>query len=375
MVSCRRRDSSRSSGRDFADLTGREVRVISFAHSGARLDRVDDGNSVLHEINGMPQGDLDSQRPTTEEQESCASNDFADAEVVLLDGCINDVGATNIALPFPFNLTSKKQIAKDAEACGPHIQNLVQQATVRFPTATIVVINYYRVVSKKSKPLFKAEIEGVENEPHGTLVEDTNELSREQQELLSESGETVKGFISYRKGATRTKGQVAFFQRWSDNSDAFLATSQDCFGMATTNADGTPGPKCKRQYPPPDHFPTPPAPAPTTSSSRVYLATVPDKLEYAYGASETHLWRLPSESNPDHMYEVRKALCKIVFKDLPSQQKCSINAIAHPNVKGAQAYRDSLVSIFKVAWGPSGMAANNSTVTDGGPPDAREDRR
>src|ERR1700733_3676484 len=56
-------------GQSIADLTGRDVIVTSFAHSGARLHRIDDLNSTLPIIDGKPQGDLDSQRPNTEEHE------------------------------------------------------------------------------------------------------------------------------------------------------------------------------------------------------------------------------------------------------------------------------------------------------------------
>src|SRR5579863_7647854 len=46
-------------GQHLAALTGRPVRVISYAHSGARLSRIDDANSVMHELDGKLIGDLD----------------------------------------------------------------------------------------------------------------------------------------------------------------------------------------------------------------------------------------------------------------------------------------------------------------------------
>jgi hypothetical protein len=339
-------------GKEMANLTGREVHVISFAHSGARMHKIDDMNSVLHEIEDQPQGDLDSQRPTTEEQEECAKAKVPDAEILLLDGCINEVGATNIALPFPLNFTDKKQIAKDAKACGPHMQKLLQKATTQFPNATIAVMNYYRVVSTQSKPLFEAR-PGVANNLHpGTSSEGAAELSQEQQKLLGESGKKGKIRMRSQLGVANSESEAAFFQPWSYNSDAFLATSQDCFAKGVAETDGTPGPKCEKQFPLPYH--TFPAPVPTaaTKTSRVFLVTVPDKPEYAYGAEDVHIWRLPSDAHPDNTYVTRKALCSQVFApDLLAEYKCSINAIAHPNVEGAQTYRDSLVSVFKVAWG------------------------
>lgn len=107
-----------------ANLTGRNVHLVSYAHSGARLCKIDKADSVMHlGPDGNPYGDLDSQRPTTVEQEGCAAGPQSDAEVVLLDGCINDVGATNIAMPFPFNWTDKNTIAANSAVADRGCRN------------------------------------------------------------------------------------------------------------------------------------------------------------------------------------------------------------------------------------------------------------
>ena len=80
-------------GQRVADETGSEVRVVSFAHSGARLKCVDDQTSkVPTRGTGSDEetlGDLDGQHTTTSEQVACATEANSDAEIVLLDGCIN----------------------------------------------------------------------------------------------------------------------------------------------------------------------------------------------------------------------------------------------------------------------------------------------
>jgi hypothetical protein len=81
-----------------ADATGRDVSVVAYAHSGARL-KVYDDDSLVPIVDGASQQDLNSQRPTTTEQAVCAADKDKDAEIVLLDGCINEVGSTDIALP------------------------------------------------------------------------------------------------------------------------------------------------------------------------------------------------------------------------------------------------------------------------------------
>jgi hypothetical protein len=85
--------------RDLANATGRATTVVEYAHSGARLVSADDPASLVPTDGSVYQMDLNSQRPTTAEQADCAASRDSDAEVVLLDGCINEVGATKIALP------------------------------------------------------------------------------------------------------------------------------------------------------------------------------------------------------------------------------------------------------------------------------------
>jgi len=337
-------------GNDLAKMTNRTVHVESFAHSGARLQKIDDMNSVMHEINLVPQGDLDSQRPTTEEQESCAAQARPDAEVVLLDGCINDVGATKIALPAPFNFTKKTEIAAKSQQCGPQMQKLVQRATMDFPKATIVVMNYYRIVSDLSRPEFKVT-PSLSSTSTGTSEADAMELDQVRQMLKGNLAPGGTAAMDLKRGTAKNDAQAdAILQSWSDNSDAFLATSQDCFSKAVNDTNGVTGRKCYKEYPPPLHDPVVPTAAGATKLSRVYLVAVPDRPEFAYGASNAHIWRLPSASHPDEMYRERKSICDQVFHDALSRYKCSINATAHPNVQGAEAYRDSLVSLFKVAW-------------------------
>ena len=50
-----------------ADATGRDVLVIAYAHSGARL-KVYNDDSLVPVVDGESQQDLNSQRPTTTEQ-------------------------------------------------------------------------------------------------------------------------------------------------------------------------------------------------------------------------------------------------------------------------------------------------------------------
>ena len=151
---------------------------------------------------------------------------------------------------------------------------------------------------------------------------------------------------------------AAIFQTWDTNSEAFLSTLQTCFNWAVAGVDHPAGSSsyadCEPVFPPPNHRPASAYLGRASPDSRVFLATVPDDPEYAYGARQTHLWRYPVTFLwwhwGDNMYSARIKLCHQYFKDPVACYNCSINALAHPNVKGAQFFRDSLISIFKSAW-------------------------
>jgi hypothetical protein len=297
-----------------------------------------------------------------------------DAEILLLDGCINDVGASKIALPFPFNFTTKETIAKDAATCGPEMNALLENVVKQFNVATIVVINYYRIVSPDSTVFLKGRVGGPQPVAEkGSAPDKVDRLSQEQQKLIYMSGSRVED-MSLTRGQVAPQNKETSFQRWNTNAEAFLSTSETCFDWAIAGVDGSAigswSLECTPLFPPPNHPGAAPYLSIATADSRVFLATVPDNPKYAYGAPDTHLWHLPVKflfwTSADHMYGVRKKLCKKYFSDAFAQYKCTINPIAHPNVKGAQFYRDSLVRVFKTAWAvpparcPSSQIAENS---------------
>jgi hypothetical protein len=111
-----------------ANATGRSITLFSYAHSGANLSR--EAGSAYGPITGsdinVPPGDLNAGLPTTIQQEACAAKEHSETEIVLLDGCINDVSAEAIALPFPLSRVPAGEIAQRAhDQCSngvPRIQ-------------------------------------------------------------------------------------------------------------------------------------------------------------------------------------------------------------------------------------------------------------
>ena len=79
-------------GQGLADATGRTVEVTTYAHSAALLSGGCD-NCFYPTFNGVPVADVNYSRPNIQEQVIKASGPM-DAELILVDGCINDCTGT-----------------------------------------------------------------------------------------------------------------------------------------------------------------------------------------------------------------------------------------------------------------------------------------
>jgi hypothetical protein len=358
-------------GQNVADGTGRKVQVVYYAHSGARFNRIDDYTSTLYfDSQGNYIGDISSERPTTEEQAECAAHDYPQAEIIVMDGCINDVGATEIALPFPLNFTNPNDIVQGASDCGSHWPDFLQNHVLNnFQKATVIVLNYYQVVSDLSKPLLvQGEAPGVVTRPatdEVALRQSAEELDNKRLSLMKMSGlSTSQAVERITPGSGRSGARLAAesssqkILEWSTNSQAFLATSQNCAVAAVNIANGSPNtsPCPKIAVYVPTTPPNPPQPIQATQSSRTYLAA-PDPYPwppaYSYGAPEHHIWYLPiPEDRQYEDYKAQVARCKAEFNlvSLKDYLGCIWDPMAHPNIPGAESYRQGLLDVIANAW-------------------------
>jgi hypothetical protein len=377
-------------GQQLADATRRPVHMTSWAHSGARLITDPGGVKSPTGTDGTPLGDLNAAELSITEQAKCAAMAKPNTELLILDGCINDVGALNISLPLPFNWTSKETVQRTAyAACGGPMSALLTSVKGHFPTATVVVLNYFQIVSEDSRFLLDqtlgvvngAQARSVDHSPlaKGSSTKDVDALDKEQKKLLAERHVTATDLMQP-EDLTITPGAPAVapqapFQKWRDNSIAFLTTSQGCFtwaiagvnsGALATLPSDSGG----------DHLPSCPTAtltvAPATSDARVYLATVDNEPGYAYGAKLTHLWKLGEH---DQMYDNRKALCEAIYTKPEDREECKINPVAHPRPEGASAYAATIAQLLKTAWGvaPAGPVRwlpNGPPASTPGPPAA-----
>jgi hypothetical protein len=326
---------------------GRPVELHSYAHSGARLQYAPDASSMVPLINGSPVPDVDAARPTTEEQAVCAKIEDSDADYVLMDGCINEVGATNIALPptLGLNKTTPAEIrAIVLYYCAAPMRNVLEEVLSDFPQAKIVLLNYFLVVSAKSQP--KPEVES------WTVAQKNAqqmEIDRALRKAASLEGATNDRSLTTEEIEKRT-------QPWAANSEEFLADTTSCFEWAIASASAGGQEPATAESPESDKpvcRAYRPDATPPTAARRILLAQVSSNPKFSYGAPDSHLWLLPDPLlHPDEMFGVRNSECDRTHYLQRNDQGCKINPIAHPKPAGAQCYAKSILTSLGMPWNP-----------------------
>ena len=261
--------------RRLAEKSGRPVRKRVYAHSGAKV--IESGTQL-----NIAHGEVPSSFPHVALQAECVPNP-GKVDLVLLNGCINDVGATVLFDP----TTDPEEIGIGKlceEKCRGPIRSLLTRIGNRFPRASIVVPGYYPFFSERTPKmtlrfvsrlfLLMAKTEGG---PH----------------RWPESGDHM-----IRKSAV-----------WRELSDKALREAVEESGR---EGDIT---------------------------GRVVYAPVPFLPENAYGAPESLLWGITEH---DNVASSRWWRC-LDRPNVPERMRC-INASAfHPNPDGAIRYAESIL--------------------------------
>jgi len=128
------------------EKTGREVQTRVEAHSGAHLTGV--SSAFRFSSND---GEVNLPYPTINEQLDNAASFYGPArlkvDLILVDGCINDVDVSNL-----LNAGASPEWLREriTMTCGAGMHKLLQRVTENFPNAQVVVTGYYRVVSNNT---------------------------------------------------------------------------------------------------------------------------------------------------------------------------------------------------------------------------------
>jgi len=127
--------------------TGRDVRERVEAHSGAVIGSYEAPSA---QSSTAIDGEINRALPSVNHQIDVALKSYADpaqVDLVLVDGCINDVDARRLLNA----VNTPAEIQQVAEAkCGDLVESLLQRIAASFPNAHVIVTGYFPIVSEET---------------------------------------------------------------------------------------------------------------------------------------------------------------------------------------------------------------------------------
>ena len=296
---------------------GRPVTLSSFAHSGA----IYRPGSAADESTTWP-GEVPSSFPSVSHQAlidapaalGSQGISLSDVDMVLVDGCSNDIGITNFLDP---RRPEQETGATTTQICSGMV-NLLADIHAMFPYARIVVTGYFPIVSASSDLSDVASLALDAGIIVGTAAAAQWGIPLDPVTLLISGTVTADALRTTLIGHSNTYVQA---------STMALATA-----ASALNAQWGPG--------------------------WVSFVSPPFRSDNTYASPNSWLWKVPGGPNPkDEVYDQRRQWCGSV--KLPADgdpATCVIASIGHPNVLGAQAYADAITALlpaFFAAWNQS----------------------
>lgn len=322
------------------ETTGRDVRERIEAHSGAVIGSVQERRATY---NAPLDGEVNRAVPTVTEQVDDALKSYADpsqVDLVLVDGCINDVDARRLLNA----VNTPEQIHRSAEAkCGGLVENLLQIITASFPNAHVIVTGYFPIISEET----------------------TNDFFMRAlaKRLYTPAAGTPR--LSNKELRARL---IAISKEWYQASNHWLA-------VATGKVDAELAAKGSRR--------------------RVLFAPVSFLPEHSFRARESRLWGFDASflrkvlvvltlgkvtlRTNDERRNQRDTSCKEIFKPRDGETKdekrvresrlmlCRIAAIGHPNRKGAVMYAEAINGQLRPLIADSGWLKEATAGAAGNP--------
>lgn len=212
--------------------TGRQVVEKIEAHSGAVVE----GGSVDERLTATD-GEVNVALPTVHGEIDQALQQYGDGskvDLVLMTGCVNDIGMQNL-----LNASGNDEIIHLTEAkCGPPMEKLLQKITTSFPNADVIVAGYYLFFSEKTRNDFV--LRGL-----------------------------AKMFLKTNPAAAKLTRKESF-DKLIDNSKSWHQASNKTLGDVVQKANA--GPKGR------------------SSQKQVMFTSIQFAPEYSFGAHGTKLW-------------------------------------------------------------------------------------
>jgi lysophospholipase L1-like esterase len=304
------------------EKTNREVRVHREAHSGAVITE----GSVRQPAFASPSGEVNLTTPTINEQLDKAiqfyREDRSSPSLILMDGCINDVGVKNLLTAYT-PLEDVRALVR--KSCREDMYALMQRVRKSFPQAYVLVTGYYPIVS----PLT------ADNAFIRLLVKNLNNRKKEAPRL---SDKEIRERL------------IAISNEWYKTSTASLVEA-----VAKTNAGTGPDP----------------------ATAKVMFVEIQFGPEHVFAAPDTLLWNFifgstnlsgfrkvivlltfgtAAYKTNDHVRDSRIRSCEEAFKkpkgikedkDQEAARKdlfliCRYASLGHPNQMGALVYTEAI---------------------------------
>jgi len=316
------------------EKTNQEVKVHVEAHSGAVLF-ADSGSSFGFT---SANGEVNLPNPTINEQLDHAiqfyNEDRSSPALILLNGCINDVGVKSL-LAVSTQLDDLRSRAR--KSCGEDMHALLQRLRRSFPQSQVLVTSYYPIVS-------------VQTDDNAFLRLMVKKLNSQNPEARRMSDKEMRARL------------IAISDEWYTTSTARLMEA-----VARINAEASPA-----------------------STPRVRFVEIQYGSEHVFAAPDTLLWNFMFASTNargfakvivllsfgtaayktnDHVRESRIKSCEQAFKKPKGikedkHQKnlredlfliCRYASLGHPNQMGALIYTEAIKAqllqvIDKAGW-------------------------
>jgi lysophospholipase L1-like esterase/ribosomal protein L35AE/L33A len=271
-------------------MNGKPLHIRVYAHSGATVLP----DSTREDYSPRP-GAVGGSYPTISEQSDCvAPSEREKVDLILMDGCINDIGAPAILDPS----VDPAWIADQAKRkCREPMKNLLTKIVAAYPKAWVIVTGYFPLISGNTPLLSLADLVLVWLRPEKVILASPPQAAAVSQSWYSASNEHLQWAVEQ-----------------ANQADPFKPYA---FG-------------------------------------RVVFAPIPFGSDNSYGGTNSYLWPIPvqlasiisgypvlSFSSEDEDYGERAPLCD---QYLPLNQgaadhiQCRENAAFHPNVIGAQVW-------------------------------------
>lgn len=226
--------------------TGRIVDVVVKAHSGALVERSPGQTQTYSSDNPEVNLPLPSINEELDEARKLYG-DGSKVDLVLVDGCINDVDVRNLLNA----AVSRDAIRERAiNSCGGAMTRLLRRITDAFPNAHVVVPGYYRIVSQETEDnafirLMVKQLAGqpvvegrrlTDKEMRERLIANSEEFYTASTAGLREAIEQVNGELQGR--ASKQKVLFADIQFWPEHAFSARDTLLWTFVFDSTNLSG-----------------------------------------------------------------------------------------------------------------------------------------